>query len=90
MFSFVRLKNKQKVKSKKIDKALINKLGERLKYLRINSGYTSQEIFSYECGIPRAQYARYEKGSNMTMLSLEKIIIFHNITWAEFFSESFD
>lgn len=78
------------MKSKEINKSLIIKLGDRIKAMRIKSGYTSQEIFSYECGIPRAQYARYEKGANITMLSLEKIITFHKITWSEFFSESFD
>lgn len=78
------------MKPKQIDKDLVKKLGTRIRNLRVKAGYTSQEIFSYECGIPRAQYARYEKGSNMTMLSLQKIITFHNLTWAEFFSESIE
>ncbi len=78
------------MKSKQLDKDLVKKLGIRIRNLRIKAGYTSQEIFSYECGIPRAQYARYEKGANMTMTSIQKIVTFHNITWAEFFSESFD
>jgi transcriptional regulator with XRE-family HTH domain len=76
-------------KTKEIDKEFLKKLGERLKNLRINAGYQSQEVFSYECRIPRAQYARYEKGSNITIASLQKIIRFHNITFAEFFGTGF-
>lgn len=78
------------MKAKEIDKELLKNLGMRIRALRIKAGYTSQEIFSYECGIPRAQYARYEKGSNITFLSLQKIVKFHQITWSEFFSENFD
>lgn len=78
------------MKGKDNDKDFLKKLGNRIRSLRIKAGYSSQETFSYECQIPRAQYARYEKGSNITFLSLQKIIKFHKISWKEFFSEGFD
>ncbi|MDX2188599.1 MAG: helix-turn-helix transcriptional regulator [Bacteroidota bacterium] len=78
------------MKVKEIEKELLKKLGSRIKTLRVKAGYSSQETFSYECGIPRAQYARYEKGSNITFLSLQKIVSFHKMTWQEFFNEGFD
>lgn len=65
-------------------------MGERIKGLRINAGFSSQEAFAYEAGIPRAQYGRYEAGTNITILSLNKIIKFHKISLEEFFSHGFE
>ena len=79
-----------KMKTKEQDKDFLKNLGTRIRSLRMKAGYSSQETFSYECQIPRAQYARYEKGSNITFLSLQKIVKFHKLTWKEFFNEGFD
>ena len=78
------------MKVKELEKDSLKKLGARIRNLRVKAGYSSQETFSYECGIPRAQYARYEKGSNITFLSLQKIVKFHKLTWKDFFSEGID
>ena len=80
----------QILKAKEIEKEVLKSLGVRIKDLRIKAGFHSQETFSYACGIPRAQYARYEKGSNITILSLQKIIKFHKLGWEDFFSEGID
>lgn len=78
------------MKTNELDKEILKNLGNRIKTLRIKAGYSSQETFSYECKVPRAQYARYEKGSNITFLSLQKIVKFHKLTWKEFFREGFE
>ncbi len=65
-------------------------MGKRIRELRIKAGYNSQESFAYDANIPRAQYGRYEAGTNITVLSLNKILKFHKITTAEFFSNGFD
>ena len=77
---------------KKIKKepVLFNKLGEKIKKIRKDKGYTNQEKFAYESNIPRAQYGRYEKGSNMTILSLYAILKHHKISFKKFFAEGFD
>jgi transcriptional regulator with XRE-family HTH domain len=69
---------------KKYDK-IEQLIGKRIRELRIKAGYTSQENFAYEADIPRAQYGRYESGSNITIKSLYKILIFHKISLGEFF-----
>lgn len=74
----------------KEDKKLHLLIGERLTFLRKKAGYTSQEIFAYDAEIPRALYGRYEKGSNLTISSLYKILKFHELTLKEFFSKGFD
>jgi transcriptional regulator with XRE-family HTH domain len=65
-------------------------LGKRLKELRKDAGYTSQETFAYDAEIPRALYGKYEKGANITIDSLHRILKFHKITFKEFFKKGFE
>jgi len=69
------------------EEKLLRSMGKRIRELRIAAGYTSQEAFAYDAGIPRAQYGRYEAGTNITILSLNKILKFHKITPEEFFKQ---
>jgi transcriptional regulator with XRE-family HTH domain len=68
----------------------LQKLGKRIKDLRIKAGYTSYEYFAYEHEISRTQYARYEQGKDLRYSTLIKIISAHGISVAEFFKEGFD
>ncbi len=68
----------------------LKKLGERIKQLRLKKGYTSYEYFAYEHNISRAQFGRYEKGQDLRISSLIKIVNAFNISLQEFFSEGFD
>jgi hypothetical protein len=65
-------------------------LGKRIKELRKEAGYTSQETFAYDAEIPRALYGKYEKGSNITIDSLHRILKFHKITFKDFFKKGFE
>ena len=65
-------------------------MGERLTKLRKQKGFSNQEFFAYESKIPRAQYARYEKGCNMTLISLFQILKAHKMTFKQFFGEGFE
>jgi transcriptional regulator with XRE-family HTH domain len=71
------------------DKTL-QQMGERIKQLRIQKGYTSYEYFAYDHNISRAQFGRYEKGQDLRFSSLIKILNAFNISLQEFFSEGFD
>jgi hypothetical protein len=64
-------------------------IGERIRQLRINAGYNSQDTFAYDAEIPRAQYGKYEKGTNLTILSLFRILKYHKITFEDFFGDEF-
>ncbi|WP_127018809.1 helix-turn-helix domain-containing protein [Flagellimonas beolgyonensis] len=68
----------------------IKKLANRIKSLRIQKGYSSYENFAFEKGIPRAQYGRYETGTDIQYTSLLKIAQAFDMTLEEFFSEGFD
>ncbi|MBO0330689.1 helix-turn-helix domain-containing protein [[Muricauda] lutisoli] len=68
----------------------IKKLAYRIKSLRIQKGYSSYENFAFEKGIPRAQYGRYETGTDIQFTSLLKIAQAFDMTLEEFFSEGFD
>lgn len=64
-------------------------LGERIKFLRIQKGYTSYEYFAYEHNISRAQFGRYEQGQDLRFSSLIKVVNALGMTLDEFFSEGF-
>ena len=68
----------------------IKKLAKRIKSLRIEKGYTSYENFAFDNKIHRAQYGRYETGTDMQYTSLVRIAKAFDMTLEEFFSEGFD
>lgn len=72
------------------EKRLYTLMGKRITDLRKKAGYTSQETFAYDADIPRALYGRYEKGTNLTLFSLYRIIKYHKITFEDFFKEGFE
>ena len=79
----------KKEKFTETDKEIMEKIGKRMKELRIKANYKSSELFAYEQGISRAQYGRYESGTNITVVSLTKILTALNVTFEEFF-QGFD
>ncbi|WP_136467743.1 helix-turn-helix domain-containing protein [Flagellimonas onchidii] len=60
-------------------------IANRVKELRIQSGYTSYETFAIENGLPRKNYWRIEKGENFTINTLIRILKIHNLSLEEFF-----
>jgi len=67
----------------------INKLANRIKLLRLKKGYSSYENFAFDKGIPRAQYGRYETGTDIQYTSLLKLAKAFEMSLEEFFSEGF-
>lgn len=79
--------NKNSKKSTKTLDPRILKIANRLKELRQKKGYTSSETFANQFDLSRVHYWRLEKGTNLTIDSLLKIIDIHNITLKEFFGD---
>lgn len=73
----------------KEEDARLVQIGQHVKYLRKKRTKLSAENFAYEKDFDRVQYSRIEKGTNITMKTLLKVIDAHNISLKEFFS-SFD
>lgn len=65
-------------------------LGERIKALRMQKGYTSHELFAYEHDFNRTQYGRYERGEDLRFSTLLRIIEAFDMTVTEFFSVGFE
>lgn len=65
----------------------IKKIGIRLKEIRKEAGYSAALDLAYEKDLPAAQYARYEVGANMKILSLLKALHALDISPAEFFKD---
>lgn len=68
----------------------LENFGKRLKYLRKKAGYNNYELFAFENGLGRSQYGRYEKGSDIRLSTLMRVIKALDMTPAEFFSEGFE
>lgn len=68
----------------------LEKLGKRLRELRLKKGYTSLEIFAYEHGFGRAQYGRYELGQDLQFTTLVRLINCFDMSLEDFFGDGFD
>ena len=71
---------------KEID-SKISQIAEKIKLLRKEKGFTSYETFAFEYEINRVQYWRIEKGNNITLKTLIKVLAIHNLTLNEFFKD---
>lgn len=71
------------------DKRLLA-IGQHLRRLRRQKGYTSYEKFAYDHDLPRVGYGNHEQGGNLTMSSLLRLLDIHGITLAEFFQQADD
>lgn len=69
---------------KEIDDTILQ-IAEKLKTLRKEKGFTSYETFAFEYEINRVQYFRIEKGQNITIKTLIKVLAIHNLTLQQFF-----
>lgn len=65
-------------------------LGNRLRGLRIEKGFSNYEQFAFEHSLPRAQYGRYEQGQDLRFSSLLKVLKALDISLEEFFKEGFE
>lgn len=61
-------------------------IGSYIKHLRKTRTTLSAEDFANEKGFDRVQYSRIEKGTNITMKTLLKVIDAHDMSLKEFFS----
>lgn len=68
-----------------MDKRLFQISG-KLKKLRTDK-CSSYEEFAYTFGLPRASYGRIEKGANLKLTTLLRILDVHEMTLSEFFSD---
>ena len=71
-------------------KSQLENLGKRLKEVRKEQGYANYEQFAFDNESPRAQYGRYEKGSDLRFSSLLKVLKAMNIPLKDFFSSGFE
>lgn len=69
------------------DEKVLQEIGQRLKKLREDAGYTSYENFAIQHELSRMQYWRMENGKvNITIRSLITVLDIHKISIEEFFT----
>ena len=62
-------------------------IGKRVSTLRKKKGYSNYEVFAYDNNISRSQMGRYEKGEDMRLSSLIKLLVALEISLEEFFKD---
>ncbi len=65
----------------------IEKIASKIKTLRIEKGFQSYEKFALDHDFDRKQYWRIEKGHNITLQTLLRILDIHKITLPDFFRD---
>ncbi|MES2458874.1 MAG: helix-turn-helix transcriptional regulator [Bacteroidota bacterium] len=70
-----------------LPKEVLVKVGQRIKSLRLNAGYSSYEKFAFKHDISRSQFGRYEKGEDLKLSTLIKIVQAFGISLEEFFKD---
>lgn len=70
--------------------AFLQKVGGKIRKLRIAKGYSNYEHFAYDHDIARAQYGKYEQGrDDLRLSSLYKVLKSLGITFEDFFKDDF-
>lgn len=65
-------------------------LAKRIKQLRIEKGYTSQETFAYDNDYTLSYYSRLERGEDIRFTSLTKVCKALGVDLKTFFSNGFE
>lgn len=69
----------------------IHKIGKRLKQIRKSLGFSNSDKFANHYALDRAQYGKYEAGSqDIRISSLIKILKKINFKLTDFFNDDFD
>ncbi len=72
------------------EEELLKRFGKRLKEFRKGLGYKNAFDFAYAKDLEPTQYAKWETGKNITLVSLMKILNAFEVTLENFFSEGFE
>lgn len=81
---------KSKRTKQKLDSEVeLQKLGTRLKDVRIAKGHSNKDIFAAMNNIHPSQYSRYERGNDIQYSTLIKVLNALEISVGEFFREGF-
>jgi hypothetical protein len=70
----------------KVFQSFLTRIGDGLSVLRKKRGYENITDFTKEFKLPMIQYWRIEKGkANLTLKSLAKLLVIHQLSPEEFF-----
>lgn len=66
------------------------KVGRRLRYFRKLRGFSDYDKFSFAHDLNRSQYGDYEKGRNLTIGTLHKLLKLLEIDETVFYGEGYE
>jgi Helix-turn-helix. len=68
----------------------LKQIGERIRAIRKAKGFSNYEQFAFQHEFNRSSYSRFERGEDMRMSSLLRVLDAFDITLQEFFTEGFE
>jgi len=69
------------------EKILLEQVGQKLRQMRLEKGYSSHETFAFDHNISRVYYWKLEKGkTNFTIRTLQTILDIHGVSVKDFFA----
>jgi len=74
----------------KESKEKLKRLGKRIRHFRKAKGYSNYDIFCFKHGFARSSYSRMERGENLRMSSLFKVLDALEVSLKDFFEEGFE
>lgn len=80
----------KKTKKPKVKPAEVQLLAKRIKQLRQDKGYSSQETFAYDNDYTLSYYSRLERGEDIRFTSLVKVCKALEIDLKTFFASGFE
>jgi transcriptional regulator with XRE-family HTH domain len=80
---------KAKIETQKEKTTEVLLLAKRIKQLRKERGYSSQETFAYDNDYTLSYYSRLERGEDIRFTSLVKVCKALNVDLSTFFSKGF-
>lgn len=79
-------KRKEEVPGKLLNPKLVA-VGQKLRRIRIERGYTNYDFFAWEHKLTPSQYLSMETGKNFKMESLLKVLEIYDMKVSDFFSD---
>jgi DNA-binding XRE family transcriptional regulator len=81
------MKKKENIKLLVAYDDLLKKVGNKIKELRETRTKLSATAFAKKYGINHQTYYRIEHYENLTLVSLQKVLLAHNLTLGQFFKD---
>lgn len=80
--------NNKPLQPDEYEKEKFKRIGERLRTLRKERGYSGYDTFALQNNLQRTTYLKMEQGKGFQMATLIKVLRIYDMTFEEFFKDT--